>query len=128
EDVLDGHRAEMAEAEDLPGQLALPAGEDDAVPLDLPVVRLPVATLAEPGRRDGLGGEGGVREQLEPEGRQAGPGGGGAGRMSGEDLLLAFLEHQTEALVDLVDDGDRRRERGLAGRGRLPMAPEIEVE
>jgi len=44
----------MAEAQDLAGELALAAGEDDPVALDPGVVRLPVAFIAEPGGGDGL--------------------------------------------------------------------------
>ena len=39
-----------------------------------------------------------------------------------------FGLHQADALVDLVDDGDRRRERRLAVRGRVAVRAEVEVE
>src|SRR6185503_268849 len=110
EDLLDGDRAQVAEAEDLPRQLALPAGEDDAAALDLAVERLPVEVLGHPRGRDGLRGDGRVREELEAEGGESGPRGRGAGLVAGEDGVLALLVHQAQALVDLVDDRDRRGE------------------
>ena len=47
EDLLERDRAEVAEAEDLAGQLALAAGEDDAAALDLAVERLPVEVVGD---------------------------------------------------------------------------------
>ena len=47
EDLFERHRAEVAEPEDLAGQLALAAGEDDAAPLDLAVERLPVEVVGD---------------------------------------------------------------------------------
>ena len=55
EDLVDGHRAEVAETEDLAGELALAAGEDHAAPLDLAVEGLPVEALGDPGRGHGVG-------------------------------------------------------------------------
>ena len=51
EDLLDRDRAEVAEPEDLAGQLALAAGEDDAAALDLAVERLPVEAVGDAARR-----------------------------------------------------------------------------
>ena len=47
EDLLERDRPEVAEPEDLAGQLALAAGEDDAAPLDLAVERLPVEAVGD---------------------------------------------------------------------------------
>ena len=47
EDLLERHRAEVAEPEDLAGQLALAAGQDEAAALDLAVERLPVEAVGD---------------------------------------------------------------------------------
>ena len=51
QDLLDRHRPEVAEPEDLAGQLALTAGEDQPAPLELGVERLPVEVVGDAGRR-----------------------------------------------------------------------------
>src|SRR5262245_18564477 len=55
DDLLEGHRAEVAEPKDLAGQLALATGEDDAALLELAVEGLPVEAVRHLGRRDGSG-------------------------------------------------------------------------
>ena len=127
EDLLERHRAEVAEPEDLAGQLALPAGQHEAAPLELAVERLPVEAVGHGRRGHGPRGVARVGEQLEAERGQASPGRRGARLVAREDPLGPLLAHEAQALVDLVDDRDRRRERrlpvaarhgGPAGRGR----------
>src|SRR4029450_4681804 len=114
-------RAEVAEPEDLATELALAAREDDVVGLDRAVERLPVVALGELRRGHGLGGIPLVGEQLEPERLEAGPRRSGAGLVAGEDRGRALLLHEADALVDLVDDGDRGRERRLAVLRRVAV-------
>ena len=76
----------------------------------------------------GLRGDVRVGEQLEAERGQAGPCGGRTGLVAGEDRRGALLGHQPQALVDLVDDRDGRRERRLTGRVALAMRLEVEIE
>ena len=120
EDLAEGHRAEVADPEDVPGDLALAAGQDDAARLDRPVERLPVEPLGDPGGRDRPRGEALIGEQLEAERLETGPRGGRAGLVAGEDPGRRLALHELEALVDLVDDGERRRPRGLALGVRRP--------
>src|SRR6185312_4345897 len=118
----------MPQPEDLAGQLALATGEDDAVRLDRAVERLPVVAVRQLRRGDRLRGEARVGEQLEAERLEAGPRRRGARLVAGEDRVLALGLHQAETLVDLVDDRDRRGEGRLAGRGRLAVGPDVEIE
>ena len=128
EDLLDRDRAEVAQPEDLAGELALSAGEDHAAPLDLGVEGLPVEPVGDVGGRDRARGVAGIGEQLEPERLESGPRRRGTGLVPGEDRGGALVLHQPQALVDLVDDGDGRGERRLAlGRG-VAMRAEVEVE
>jgi hypothetical protein len=128
EDLLDGHGAEVTEAEDPALELALATGQHEAAILECAVERLPVEAV---GHRRGSHGPRVVTlvgEQLEAERGQTGARRRGACLVAGEDRLGAFLLHQPKALVDLEDDRDRRGERGLAVRGCCPMGTQVEVE
>ncbi len=128
EDLLERDRAEVAEPEDLAGQLALPAGEHDTAPLDLGVERLPVEVVGHDGGGDRARRDARIGEQLEAERGQAGAGRRGTRRVPGEDVLGALGGHQPDALVDLVDDRDRRRPRRLAVGVRVAVGPQVEVD
>ena len=69
EDLLERDRAEMAQPEDLAGQLALAAGQDEAAALELAVERLPVEVVGDERRGDRLRRVARVGEQLEARGR-----------------------------------------------------------
>ncbi len=73
EDLLDRDRAEVAEPEDLAGQLALAAGQDEAAPLELAVERLPVEVVGHDGRGDRLRGDGAGRRTARSRGRSGRP-------------------------------------------------------
>src|SRR5262245_24874215 len=111
----------MSDAEDLACELALAAGEHDAMALDQAVERLPVDAVGEPRGGHGARRHGLVRDELEVERLEAGSRRGGTRLVPGEDAVLALLVHEPEALVDLVDDRDRRGERRLAVLGRVAM-------
>ena len=113
EDLLERDGAQVADAEDLAGELALTARQHDAAPLDLGVEGLPVEAIGHGRGRDRPRVVALVGEQLEAERRQAGAGGGGTCLVPGEDRRRALVLHEPEALVDLVDDRDRRRPRRL---------------
>ena len=122
------HGSEVPQPEDLARQLALTTGQHDASPLDLGVERLPVQVIGDMGGRDRQRGDRCVGEQVEPEGAQTGARGGRARLVSGEHRVLAFEAHQSQALVDLVDDRDRRCPRGLTVGVTVAMGPQVEVE
>ena len=128
QDLLERDGSEVAQPEDLARQLALTAGEDHATPLDLGVERLPVEVVGDVRGRHGARRVALVGEQLEAEGDEPGASGRGTRLVAREDVLGALLGHQAQPLVDLVDDGDRRRERRLPVRGRVAMRPQIEIE
>ncbi len=128
QDLLDRDRSEMAEPEDLAGQLALAAGQDQAAPLELAVERLPVEVVGNEGGRDRLRGVGRVGEELEAERLETGARCRRARLVAGEDVLGALEAHQPDALVDLVDHGDGRRPRRLTGRVAVAMGTQVEVD
>ena len=112
-----------------PVELALPAGQDDAARLDRPVEGLPVEVPS--GTRAAVT----VREAKRWSANSSKPSAWRPARVAAAQAswrakIPAAVSrlHELEALVDLVDDGDRRRPRGLAlgvrrrdgpgGRGR----------
>src|SRR4029078_2404236 len=89
EDLLDRDRAQMPQPEDLAGELALAAREDDAVSLDRAVERLPGVPLWELRRSHRLRRVALVGEQLEPQRLEAGPRRRRAGLVGGADTTPA---------------------------------------
>src|SRR4029079_3681132 len=83
ESLFERHRPEMAEPEDVAGQLALSAGQDDAASLDLAIERLPVEVVRDSRCGDGLRRMARIGEQLEAESGQPGAGGCGARLVAG---------------------------------------------
>ena len=118
----------MAEPEDLPGELALAAGQDQAASLELRVERLPVEVVRDERRGHRLRGVALVGEELEAERGEPGARCGGADLVAGEDVLLALGLHEPQALVDLEDDRDRGRERRLPVCRGVPVRPQVEIE
>ena len=111
-----------------PGELALAAGEDQAASLELRVERLPVEAVRDQRRGHRLRGVARIGEELEAQRGEPGARCGGADLVAGEDVLLALGPHEPQALVDLEDDRDRRRERRLAVCRGVAMRPQVEVE
>src|SRR3954469_25168229 len=113
-DLLDRLLPEMAEPEDAPLDLALAARQDESAILERAVERLPVEAVGYAGGGHRPRVVALVREQLEAERGEAGARRSRACLMAREDRLGALPLHQAQALVDLEDDRDRRRERRLA--------------
>ena len=128
EDLVERHRAEMADPEDEPVELRLPAGHDELARLERGVEGLPVESLGQPGACDGLGRMGRIGEPAEAQGIEARAGRGGTGGVAGEDGLGPLRVHQAHRDIELEQDAERRRERGLAGGHALAIEPGVEVE
>ena len=121
-----GHRAEVAEPEDLAGELALAAGQDQAA-------RLSALLNAFQSRPSGIAAVT-VRDAKRGSANSSKPSAVRPARAAAAQascrakIASAPSAHQAEALVDLVHDGDRRRPRRLALGVRLAVAAQVEVE
>ena len=119
--------AAVADAADLPRELALAAGDLDAeAALQVALDRVALDALGDQERRDdvGLGVLG--AEQRQPARLHAGAGHAAERAVAGEDLLQPLGLDQAQGLLQLADQRDRRRER--AARAALAGALPVEVE
>src|SRR6266566_8420512 len=128
EDLVERHRPEVADAEDLAGELALASSNDELASLELAVERFPVQPVRNANTGHGLGGNGEIGEELETESLEARSGRCGARGVAREDRLLPLLLHVLQRHVQLEHDRDGRGPRRLPVALAVTMLGEIQIE